>query len=248
MAAACWRRPASGPLHYGRLLGDFQFGLVLILVAAVSALAIPFTWAFARAAWSEQTAKLAAWILALYPEALGLLSGTCDASGVSGVHGKSTTTALVGTVLKAWQFPATVLVGTEVPAFGGRSTLVQGDRYLVAETCEYRRHFLNFHPERIIITSVEPHYFAGYTGGRKSLFPGLAGYETVWANHKLSMESGSELLVLAGNPVHEDMVEAYRMVNRPVFSVQHHPEASPGPQDSHYLFKRFVGYMEKAKG
>ena len=35
--------------------------------------------------------------------------------------------------------------------------------------------------------------------------------------------------------------------DRPVFSVQHHPEASPGPQDSHYLFKRFVGYMEKAK-
>jgi carbamoyl-phosphate synthase small subunit len=33
---------------------------------------------------------------------------------------------------------------------------------------------------------------------------------------------------------------------QPVFSVQHHPEASPGPQDSHYLFKRFVGLMEKA--
>jgi carbamoyl-phosphate synthase small subunit len=34
---------------------------------------------------------------------------------------------------------------------------------------------------------------------------------------------------------------------KPVFSVQHHPEASPGPQDSHYLFKRFVGMMAKAK-
>jgi carbamoyl-phosphate synthase small subunit len=33
---------------------------------------------------------------------------------------------------------------------------------------------------------------------------------------------------------------------KPVFSVQHHPEASPGPQDSHYLFKRFVELMEKA--
>ncbi|MDP8995569.1 MAG: glutamine-hydrolyzing carbamoyl-phosphate synthase small subunit, partial [Pseudomonadota bacterium] len=33
---------------------------------------------------------------------------------------------------------------------------------------------------------------------------------------------------------------------KPVFSVQHHPEASPGPQDSHYLFKRFVGLMERA--
>jgi len=35
---------------------------------------------------------------------------------------------------------------------------------------------------------------------------------------------------------------------KPVFSVQYHPEASPGPQDSHYLFTRFVGEMEKAKG
>jgi UDP-N-acetylmuramate--alanine ligase len=91
-----------------------------------------------------------------YPEALGLFSRLSDSSGVSGVHGKSTTTALCGAILKAWSFPATVLVGAEVPAFGGRSTLVQGDRYLVAETCEYRRHFLNFHPQRIVITSVEP--------------------------------------------------------------------------------------------
>jgi len=34
-----------------------------------------------------------------------------------------------------------------------------------------------------------------------------------------------------------------RMDGRPVFSVQHHPEASPGPQDSFYLFERFVGSM-----
>ncbi|MBI2719053.1 MAG: glutamine-hydrolyzing carbamoyl-phosphate synthase small subunit [Rhizobiales bacterium] len=34
---------------------------------------------------------------------------------------------------------------------------------------------------------------------------------------------------------------------RPVFSVQYHPEASPGPQDSHYLFRRFVEQMQAAK-
>jgi len=34
---------------------------------------------------------------------------------------------------------------------------------------------------------------------------------------------------------------------RPVFSVQYHPEASPGPQDSHYLFKRFVKHIKDAK-
>ena len=39
-------------------------------------------------------------------------------------------------------------------------------------------------------------------------------------------------------------LEGFRLDHQPVFSVQYHPEASPGPQDSHYLFERFVGMME----
>ncbi len=38
------------------------------------------------------------------------------------------------------------------------------------------------------------------------------------------------------------------LTDRPVFSVQHHPEASPGPQDSHYLFRRFVNLIRERKG
>jgi carbamoyl-phosphate synthase small subunit len=34
-----------------------------------------------------------------------------------------------------------------------------------------------------------------------------------------------------------------RIAGRPVFSVQYHPEASPGPQDSYYLFERFTEAM-----
>jgi len=37
------------------------------------------------------------------------------------------------------------------------------------------------------------------------------------------------------------------LTDRPAFSVQHHPEASPGPQDSHYLFKRFVELMAASR-
>ena len=37
-----------------------------------------------------------------------------------------------------------------------------------------------------------------------------------------------------------------RIADRPVYSVQHHPEASPGPQDSFYLFERFAAYMAEA--
>ena len=39
-------------------------------------------------------------------------------------------------------------------------------------------------------------------------------------------------------------LEGIKVEGKPVFSVQHHPEASPGPQDSHYLFERFVALME----
>ncbi len=41
--------------------------------------------------------------------------------------------------------------------------------------------------------------------------------------------------------------EGFRLKSRPLFAVQYHPEASPGPQDSHYLFARFAALMERHK-
>ncbi len=91
-----------------------------------------------------------------YPQALGELSAGADSSGVAGTHGKTTTTALAGSLLAALDLPVTVLAGSEVAGFGGRCTLIRGERYFVAETCEYRRHFLYFHPRRLVLTGVEP--------------------------------------------------------------------------------------------
>ena len=42
--------------------------------------------------------------------------------------------------------------------------------------------------------------------------------------------------------------EGLGLEGKPVFSVQHHPEASPGPQDSHYLFQRFIDMMRSGRG
>ncbi len=72
----------------------------------------------------------------------------------------------------------------------------------------------------IIITSVEPHYFAGYTGGRKSFLPGVASFKTIEQNHKLAMRPEAKALVLEGNPVHEDMMDALSVVKKDIFSIQ----------------------------
>lgn len=58
------------------------------------------------------------------------------------------------------------------------------------------------------IGSVEPHYFAGYTGGRKAFLPGVAAFETIQQNHLLALHPNAQALCIKGNPVHEDMMDA----------------------------------------
>lgn len=53
----------------------------------------------------------------------------------------------------------------------------------------------------IVIGSVEPHYFAGYTGGRKGVFPGLCDLETTTRNHNMANSLEAAPLRLTGNPV-----------------------------------------------
>lgn len=71
------------------------------------------------------------------------------------------------------------------------------------------------------ISSVEPHYFAGYTGGRKSLLPGIASYKTIEQNHKHALNTQAQMLILEGNPVHEDMIDAIKTIaGKEIFSIQ----------------------------
>ncbi|MGP1437915.1 MAG: UDP-N-acetylmuramate--L-alanine ligase [Treponema sp.] len=90
-----------------------------------------------------------------YPQALGEFSLHSYSCGVCGVHGKTTTTGMVGTILKELGLPASTLAGSSITSFGSSCVMLGGEKYFVAETCEYNRHFLNFHPKEIILTSVE---------------------------------------------------------------------------------------------
>ena len=60
---------------------------------------------------------------------------------------------------------------------------------------------------RIIVGMIDPHQFVGYTGGCKGAFIGLAGGETIAANHSMLSDSAAKLGVCSGNPVREDIDE-----------------------------------------
>ena len=65
----------------------------------------------------------------------------------------------------------------------------------------------------IITTGViVPHYFAGFSGGRKSILPGICGRKTIEANHARMVSSDSRAGNLKGNPVHQEMQEAAEKV------------------------------------
>ncbi|MGB6371449.1 MAG: nickel-dependent lactate racemase [Atribacterota bacterium] len=80
----------------------------------------------------------------------------------------------------------------------------------------------------IIITTgvIVPHYFAGFSGGRKSILPGISGRKTIEANHAKMVHSDSQAGNLKGNPVHQEMQEAAEKVgvdfNINVVTNEHH--------------------------
>ena len=62
---------------------------------------------------------------------------------------------------------------------------------------------------------IEPHFFAGFSGGRKSVLPGVAGRQTVLANHcsEFIAHPQARTGILEGNPIHADMLWAAKQVN-----------------------------------
>jgi carbamoyl-phosphate synthase small subunit len=73
--------------------------------------------------------------------------------------------------------------------------------------------------------------------------------EIVSMNHGFAVDSAS--LPKNARETHRSLFDGsncgLELTDRPAFSVQYHPEASPGPRDSHYLFQRFIAMMGEAK-
>lgn len=98
-----------------------------------------------------------------YPEMLGRLMADRTGVAVSGTHGKSTTTGMVGWILSCAGLDPTVIVGAGVPQLGGPSRVGRGQPF-VAESCEFGRSFHHLRPRAAAVLNVEPDHLDYYRG------------------------------------------------------------------------------------
>jgi UDP-N-acetylmuramate--alanine ligase len=155
-----------------------------------------------------------------YPDALGAWSAAFDSAGIAGVHGKTTTTALAGALMRGLGLPAQILAGSAVADFGGRSTLTVGgpSRYFIAETCEYRKHFLAFHPKHIVLTAVESDH--------QDFFPTYQSIRDAFAEYCRLLPPGGELIYCADDPGADELARAIAKEGRGVVLIPYGFSAS----------------------
>ncbi|MDB5085710.1 MAG: UDP-N-acetylmuramate--L-alanine ligase [Bacilli bacterium] len=96
-----------------------------------------------------------------YPELLGKLTREHESILITGTHGKTTTTGLVGTLLMQANLDPTIVVGSYIESLGSNNRSGQSS-LLVVEACEYKRHFLEYEGRVMVVTNVDfdhPDYF-----------------------------------------------------------------------------------------
>lgn len=101
---------------------------------------------------------LAAWS---YSQMIGRLMESRTGICITGTHGKSTTTAMVGWILSVARRDPAVLVGAELCDSGHSGRAGRGN-LLVVESCEFNHSFLDFHPAHGAILNVEQDHFDCY--------------------------------------------------------------------------------------
>ncbi len=98
-----------------------------------------------------------------YPQALGELSKNHRVIAVCGTHGKSSTTGMCARLLMEAGLDPTIVVGTKLPELAGRNWRKGKSDLFLLEACEYRRSFINYAPEIILLTNADGDHYDYFT-------------------------------------------------------------------------------------
>lgn len=124
-----------------------------------------------------------------YPQAIAHIFNSMKGIAISGSHGKTTATALMGYVLKQIGADPTVVVGSNVPQFGG-NVLVGESNMMILEADEYQNKLELYQPHSAIVTSIDYDH--------PDFFPTPEEYEKVFQNF---IEKISGMVVLCADDV-----------------------------------------------
>jgi UDP-N-acetylmuramate--alanine ligase len=118
---------------------------------------------------------------------------------------------MCGSLMQGLGIPAQVLVGSAVAGFNGRSTLTLGNKYFIAETCEYRGHFLSFHPKHIVLTAVESDH--------QDFFPTYESIRDTFVEYCRLIPPGGELIYCADDPGASEVANVIKNDNKGVVTI-----------------------------
>ncbi len=96
-----------------------------------------------------------------YPEVLGMLMEGTYGIAISGTHGKSTTTSIIGLILTEAGMDPTVVVGSRVHLFDG-NIRIGNSQYFIAEACEWKAHMMHVHPRGAVLTNIDADHLDYY--------------------------------------------------------------------------------------
>ena len=130
--------------------------------------------------------------------ALGALVNPGRVVAVAGTHGKTTTTALIATVLETAGLDPTAFVGGRVPAWSG-GLRAGGDLFIV-EADEYDRSFLALRPDIAVVTTLEPDHMEVYGD--------IDALQSAFAEFLTPIPAGGRIVVCIDDPGAESLLES----------------------------------------
>jgi UDP-N-acetylmuramate--alanine ligase len=168
-----------------------ELGIQVFLGHSDKSLSFDEGWVIRSAAIPDnnpevQKARLRGLPCFLYSEAVGKLSEGLRTLAVAGTHGKTSTTALCVSALRAAGLDPSYLIGGQVPGFGGNGKAGSSDLFVV-EACEFNRSFHALRPTHAAILNLDPDHFDCY--------PELRDLEIAFAGYAQSLPPGGRLFV-----------------------------------------------------